>query len=382
MVSSVSVLGSTGSIGRQTLRVAEHAGIRVSALSANRSTGLLEEQARRFRPKLVAVYDEAAARDFRMAVADTEIRVVSGIEGLIEAAAGDHSDCVVTAVSGAIGLRPTLAAIGQKKRIALANKETLVCAGEIVMRRAGEEGAEIIPVDSEHSAVFQCLTGRQKGELRRILLTGSGGPFRGMQRAALENVTPEQAVKHPRWNMGAKISVDSATMMNKGLEFIEAMHLFSVTPEQIQVVIHPQSVIHSMVELIDGTVIAQMGVQDMGLPIQLALTWPERCPSLFDTLDFYQLMELTFEAPDYENMPCLALAMEMAKAGGTGPCVMSAANETAVHRFLRGELGYNRIYDAAEAAVEKIGIVKDPDLETILEADAAARRFVEEEFEK
>ena len=382
MVSSVSVLGSTGSIGRQTLRVAEHAGIRVSALSANRSTGLLEEQARRFRPKLVAVYDEAAARDFRMAVADTEIRVVSGIEGLIEAAAGDHSDCVVTAVSGAIGLRPTLAAIGQKKRIALANKETLVCAGEIVMRRAGEEGAEIIPVDSEHSAVFQCLTGRQKGELRRILLTGSGGPFRGMQRAALENVTPEQAVKHPRWNMGAKISVDSATMMNKGLEFIEAMHLFSVTPEQIQVVIHPQSVIHSMVELIDGTVIAQMGVQDMGLPIQLALTWPERCPSLFDTLDFYQLRELTFEAPDYENMPCLALAMEMAKAGGTGPCVMSAANETAVHRFLRGELGYNRIYDAAEAAVEKIGIVKDPDLETILEADAAARRFVEEEFEK
>ena len=382
MVSSVSVLGSTGSIGRQTLRVAEHAGIRVSALSANRSTGLLEEQARRFRPKLVAVYDEAAARDFRMAVADTEIRVVSGIEGLIEAAAGDRSDCVVTAVSGAIGLRPTLAAIGQKKRIALANKETLVCAGEIVMRRAGEEGAEIIPVDSEHSAVFQCLTGRQKGELRRILLTGSGGPFRGMQRAALENVTPEQAVKHPRWNMGAKISVDSATMMNKGLEFIEAMHLFSVTPEQIQVVIHPQSVIHSMVELIDGTVIAQMGVQDMGLPIQLALTWPERCPSLFDTLDFYQLRELTFEAPDYENMPCLALAMEMAKAGGTGPCVMSAANETAVHRFLRGELGYNRIYDAAEAAVEKIGIVKDPDLETILEADAAARRFVEEEFEK
>ena len=382
MVSSVSVLGSTGSIGRQTLRVAEHAGIRVSALSANRSTGLLEEQARRFRPKLVAVYDEAAARDFRMAVADTEIRVVSGIEGLIEAAAGDHSDCVVTAVSGAIGLRPTLAAIGQKKRIALANKETLVCAGEIVMRRAGEEGAEIIPVDSEHSAVFQCLTGRQKGELRRILLTGSGGPFRGMQRAALENVTPEQAVKHPRWNMGAKISVDSATMMNKGLEFIEAMHLFSVTPEQIQVVIHPQSVIHSMVELIDGTVIAQMGVQDMGLPIQLALTWPERCPSLFDTLDFYQLRELTFEAPDYENMPCLALAMEMAKAGGTGPCVMSAANETAVHRFLRGELGYNRIYDAAEAAVEKIGIVKNPDLETILEADAAARRFVEEEFEK
>ena len=380
MVSSVSVLGSTGSIGRQTLYVAEHTGIPVTALSANRSTALLEEQARRFRPKLVAVYDEAAARDFRTAVADTEIRVVSGINGLIEAAAGDHCDCVVTAVSGAIGLRPTLAAIEQKKRIALANKETLVCAGEIVMRRAKETGAEIVPVDSEHSAVFQCLAGRRREELRRILLTGSGGPFRGMKRSALESITPAQAVKHPKWNMGAKISVYSATMMNKGLEFIEAMHLFSVTPEQIQVVIHPQSVVHSMVELIDGTVIAQLGVQDMGLPIQLALTWPERCPSPFDTLDFYQLHELTFEAPDYENMPCLALAVDMAKAGGSGPCVMSAANETAVHMFLRGELGFNRIYDAAARAVEKIGITEDPDLETILEADAAARRFVEEEF--
>ena len=380
MVSSVSVLGSTGSIGRQTLYVAEHTGIPVTALSANRSTALLEEQARRFRPKLVAVYDEAAARDFRTAVADTEIRVVSGINGLIEAAAGDHCDCVVTAVSGAIGLRPTLAAIEQKKRIALANKETLVCAGEIVMRRAKETGAEIVPVDSEHSAVFQCLAGHRREELRRILLTGSGGPFRGMKRSALESITPAQAVKHPKWNMGAKISVDSATMMNKGLEFIEAMHLFSVTPEQIQVVIHPQSVVHSMVELIDGTVIAQLGVQDMGLPIQLALTWPERCPSPFDTLDFYQLHELTFEAPDYENMPCLALAVDMAKAGGSGPCVMSAANETAVHMFLRGELGFNRIYDAAARAVEKIGITEDPDLETILEADAAARRFVEEEF--
>ena len=380
MISAVSVLGSTGSIGRQTLHVAEHTEIPVTALSANRSTALLEEQARRFRPKLVAVYDEAAARDFRTAVADTGIRVVSGIDGLIEAASGDHCDCVVTAVSGAIGLRPTLAAIEQKKRIALANKETLVCAGEIVMRRAKETGAEIVPVDSEHSAVFQCLTGRRKEELRRILLTGSGGPFRGMKRSELENITPAQAVRHPKWNMGAKISVDSATMMNKGLEFIEAMHLFSVTPEQIQVVIHPQSVVHSMVELIDGTVIAQMGVQDMGLPIQLALTWPERCSSPFDTLDFYQLHELTFEAPDYGNMPCLALALEMAKTGGSGPCVMSAANEAAVHLFLRGELGYNRIYDAAAGAVEKIGVTKDPDLETILEADAAARSFVEEEF--
>ncbi|MBR0351601.1 MAG: 1-deoxy-D-xylulose-5-phosphate reductoisomerase [Oscillospiraceae bacterium] len=381
MVKSVSILGSTGSIGRQTVAVAEDRNIRVTALSANRSTSLLEEQARKLRPELVAVYDEAAAKDFRIAVADTGIRVVSGMEGLLEAAAGPHCDCVVTAVSGAIGLRPTLAAIKEKKRIALANKETLVCAGDIVMKSAAETGAEIVPVDSEHSAVFQCLAGRDRRELRRILLTGSGGPFRGMKRAELEDVTPEQAVRHPKWNMGAKISVDSATMMNKGLEFIEAMHLFSVKPEDIQVVIHPQSVIHSMVELIDGTVIAQLGVQDMGLPIQLALTWPERCPSMFEHLDFCRLRELTFEAPDLANTPCLALAMDMAEAGGTGPCVMSAANETAVHRFLDHRLGFNRIYDCAAAAVEKLGIVQDPDLDTILEADAAARRFAKE-YEK
>ncbi len=381
MVKSVSILGSTGSIGRQTVAVAEDRNITVTALSANRSTSLLEEQARRLRPELVAVYDESAAKEFRIAVADTGVRVVSGMEGLLEAAAGPHCDCVVTAVSGAIGLRPTLAAIKEKKRIALANKETLVCAGDIVMKQAAETGAEIVPVDSEHSAVFQCLTGRERGELRRILLTGSGGPFRGRKRQELEDVTPEQAVRHPKWNMGAKISVDSATMMNKGLEFIEAMHLFSVKPEEIQVVIHPQSVIHSMVELIDGTVIAQLGVQDMGLPIQLALTWPDRCPSMFEHLDFFRLREMTFEAPDLENTPCLALAMDMAKAGGTGPCVMSAANETAVHRFLDHRLSFNRIYDCAAAAVEKLGIVKDPDLDTILEADAAARRFARE-YEK
>ena len=381
MVKSVSILGSTGSIGRQTVAVAEDRNIKVTALSANRSTSLLEEQARRLRPELVAVYDESAAKEFRIAVADTGVRVVSGMEGLLEAAAGPHCDCVVTAVSGAIGLRPTLAAIKEKKRIALANKETLGCAGDIVMKQAAETGAEIVPVDSEHSAVFQCLMGRERGELWRILLTGSGGPFRGRKRQELEDVTPEQAVRHPKWNMGAKISVDSATMMNKGLEFIEAMHLFSVKPEEIQVVIHPQSVIHSMVELIDGTVIAQLGVQDMGLPIQLALTWPDRCPSMFEHLDFFRLRELTFEAPDLENTPCLALAMNMAKAGGTGPCVMSAANETAVHRFLDHRLSFNRIYDCAAAAVEKLGIVKDPDLDTILEADAAARRFARE-YEK
>ena len=382
MVQSISILGCTGSIGRQTVAVAEHLSLPVVALTANRKIDLLEQQARRLRPKFVAVYDEDAARQFKIAVADTAIRVGSGLEGLIEAATLEESDCVVTAVSGAVGLKPTLAAIDAGKRIALANKETLVCAGDIVMRRAAEKQVEIVPVDSEHSAIFQCLMGREKGELRKILLTGSGGPFRGKVRGELEDVTPEQAVRHPNWSMGAKISVDSATMMNKGLEFIEAMHLFSVTPDEIEVVIHPQSVIHSMVELVDGTVIAQLGVPDMGLPIQLALTYPRRCPSLFERLDFTKLRDLSFEAPDLINMPCLRLAMEAARTGGTAPCVMSAANEEAVHLFLKHRLGYNRIYDAAAGAIEHVGVAQNPDLETILSADAAARAYVMEQFAK
>ena len=380
MVRSVSILGSTGSIGRQSVDVAEHMGMPVAALAASRSVKLLEEQARRRKPKFVAVYDESAAKEFRIAVADTDIRVGSGIEGLIEAATLNEIDCVVTAVSGAIGLRPTLAAIDAKKRIALANKETLVCAGEIVMKRAADRGAEIVPVDSEHSAIFQCLMGRGKGEMKKLLLTGSGGPFRGMARAELENVTPEQAVKHPNWNMGAKISVDSATMMNKGLEFIEAMHLFAVSPDDIQVVIHPQSVIHSMVELVDGTVIAQLGAQDMRLPIQLALSYPERVDAVNDRLDFYNLADLSFYAPDLVNTPCLALAMDAARTGGTAGCVMSAANEEAVRLFLNHKLGYNRIYDCAAEAIATVGVVHGADLDAIIEADAAARRFVKEKY--
>ena len=380
MVKAISILGCTGSIGRQTAAVAEHTGIRVAALTANRKIDLLEEQARRFRPELVAVYDEAAARQFKLAVADTAIRVVSGMEGLIEAATLESIDCVVTAVSGSVGLRPTLAAIDAGKRIALANKETLVCAGDMVMARAAEKGAEIVPVDSEHSAIFQCLMGRGEGELRKILLTGSGGPFRGRKRESLEDISPAQAVAHPNWSMGAKISVDSSTLMNKGLEFVEAMHLFQVTPDEIQVVIHPQSVIHSMVELVDGTVIAQLGVPDMGLPIQLALTYPERRPSLFEQLDFWKLRDLSFEEPDLVNFPCLRLAMDCARRGGTAPCVMSAANEVAVHKFLRGELGYNHIYDAAAGAVEAIGWTKADSLETILACDEAARAYVREHF--
>ena len=382
MSKTISILGSTGSIGRQALDVAEQMGLRVAALTAHSSVERMEEQVRQFQPRLAVLTDEAAAKDLAVRLADTETCVLGGFDALMEAATVPEADTVVTAVVGMVGLKPTLAAIGEKKRIALANKETLVCAGDIVMARAEEKGAEIVPVDSEHSAIFQCLMGRKKGELRKILLTGSGGPFRGKVRRELENVTPEQAVKHPNWSMGAKISVDSATMMNKGLEFIEAMHLFSVTPDDIQVVIHPQSVIHSMVELIDGTVIAQMGVPDMGLPIQLALTYPERQESMFERLDFTRLKDLSFEAPDFEKTPCLKLAMDAARTGGTAPCVMSAANEVAVGLFLRHELGYNRIYDAAAGAIEAVGVVQNPDLDTILEADAAARAYVLEQVKK
>lgn len=380
MIKAVSILGSTGSIGRQSINAACHLGVPVVALTANRKIDLVEQQARQLKPKFVAIYDEKAANDLKIKLADTDIRVGSGMEGLIEAATLNEADCVVTAVSGSVGLRPTLVAIKAKKRIALANKETLVCAGEIVMPAAAREGAEIVPVDSEHSAIFQCLMGRKKGELKKILLTGSGGPFRGKSRTELENVTPEQAVKHPNWSMGAKISVDSATMMNKGLEFIEAMHLFGVTPDDIQVVVHPQSIIHSMVELVDGTVIAQLGVPDMGLPIQLAMTYPDRVDSPFDRLDFYAMKDMTFEAPDYDKTPCLKLAMDCARIGGTAPCIMSAANEVAVAMFLNHRLGYNQIYDCALQAVQSIEIVQQPDLEAVLAADEQARVFVKEHF--
>lgn len=380
MVKSISILGCTGSIGRQTIAVAEHIGMPVAALTANRKIDMLEEQARRLHPKFVAVYDETAAKQFKIAVADTDIRVGSGMDGLIEAACMVGTDCVVTAVSGSVGLRPTLAAIDAKKRIALANKETLVCAGDIVMARAKEKGAEIVPVDSEHSAIFQCLMGRKKGELKKILLTGSGGPFRGKARSELEDVTPEQAVKHPNWSMGAKISVDSATMMNKGLEFIEAMHLFSVTPDDIQVVIHPQSVIHSMVELVDGTVIAQLGVPDMGLPIQYALTYPERRESAAKPMDFAALGSMHFEDPDLEKLPCLRLAMECARARGTAPCAMSAANEIAVGAFLGHRIGYNDIYRLVASAVERAEFIAQPTLEEILASDAEARELVRREI--
>ena len=378
MVSSLSVLGSTGSVGTQTLDVAARLGIPVRAISGNKNGKLLAEQARRFHPEFVCAYDEAAAGTLKTILADTDIRVGSGMNALVDCAAG-YGDCVVTAVSGSVGLTPTLAAIDEKKRIALANKETLVCAGSLVMARAREKGAEIVPVDSEHSAIFQCLEAQgERRALRKILLTGSGGPFRGKKRAELENVTPAQAVAHPNWNMGAKISVDSATLMNKGLEFIEAMHLFGVTPDDIQVLIHPESVIHSMVEFADGCVLAQLGIPDMRLPIQYALSYPAREAAPAPGPDFTQIGSLTFFDPDLANTPCLALAMDCARRGGTAPAVLSAANEEAVALFLHEKLGFNQIYDTVAAAVAALARDGAVTLEGLREADAAARRHVKE----
>ena len=380
---NISILGSTGSIGRQTCAVAEHLGIKVCALAARRDIKLLEAQARKFSPRLVAVFEEKAAAELALALADTDIEVVSGEAGLIAAATMQECDCVVTAVSGSIGLRPTLAAIDERKRIALANKETLVCAGEIVMARAAEMGAEIIPVDSEHSAIFQSMGGMaRKSELRRILLTGSGGPFRGMSREETYRKTPAQAVSHPNWSMGAKISVDSATMMNKGLEFIEAMHLFAVKPEDITVLVHPQSIIHSAVEMVDGSVIAQLAVPDMGLPIQYALTYPERCASQSKPLDLFAAADMHFEQPDLEKTPCLRLAMDCAKRGGTAPCIMSAANEEAVGLFLAEKIPFGAIYECVAEALDSIDIIDKPSLEEIISADAAAREAVRRIYSK
>ncbi len=378
MIGSTVILGSTGSIGRQSVEVCKRLGIRAAALTTNRNIGLLMEQIEALRPDYVSAFDAEANERLRAELQGTDITVgPPGEAGLIEAATWESADCVVTAVSGAVGLRPTLAAIDERKRIALANKETLVCAGTVVMRRAREKGAEIVPVDSEHSAIFQCLSGR-RGELQKILLTGSGGPFRGWSREQTESVTPEMAVKHPNWSMGAKISVDSATMMNKGLEFIEAMHLFSARPEDIEVLIHPESVVHSAVELVDGTVIAQLGVPDMALPIQYALTWPERCASASERLDLTSMSGLHFLKPELEKLPCLALAMDCARRGGTAPAVLSAANEAAVALFLARRLGYNEIYDCVAAALGSIDFIAEPSLEDILAADAAARAFVRE----
>ena len=377
MSKGLSILGSTGSIGTQTLDVAAQCGFRVAAITANRSVDRLEAQARRFRPELVVACDPAAAAELKVRLSDTGIRVASGMEGLLEAAVLPAADTVVTAVVGMIGLRPTLAAIEARKRIALANKETLVCAGELVMERARQTGAEIVPVDSEHSAIFQCLQGSAShGEVKRLILTASGGPFFGRTREQLRHVTRTDALKHPNWSMGAKITVDSATLMNKGLEFIEAMRLYRMPPEKIQIVVHRQSIIHSMVEYCDNAILAQLGTADMRLPIQYALTWPERTPAAATELDLFSCPSLTFERPDPDAFRCLALAMECARKPGTACAILNGANEAAVELFLQDKIGFLDIADLVEYALQSVPAQQTAALEDVLEADRAAREAV------
>ena len=370
----ISLLGSTGSIGRQSLEVIAACGMKAAALTANRDSRRLEEQCRAFRPELAVLMDPAAAADLRVRLADTSVRVAQGMEGLLEAACLEGTDTVITAVVGMIGLRPTLAAIRAGKRIALANKETLVCAGELVMDEAERWGAEIVPVDSEHSALFQCLQGnRDRGQVRRLILTASGGPFWGMNKQAIFLATKEQALRHPNWSMGAKITIDSATLMNKGLEFIEAMRLYRMPPEKISIVIHRESIIHSLVEYCDHAVLAQLGAPDMRLPIQYALTWPERTQAVASPLDLLSCPPLTFHAPDYEAFPCLGLALEAARTGGTATAVLNGANEAAVGLFLADKISFGAIAQRVERAMGQVPVVQDPNLEEILAADKAAR---------
>ena len=373
----ISLLGSTGSIGRQALEVIAAEDMAVAALTANRDVDRLEEQCRRFRPALAVMMDPAAASELRVRLADTPIRVAAGMDGLLEAAVLPQAGTVLTAVVGIVGLRPTLAAVEAGKRIALANKEALVCGGELVMDGAARSGAEIVPVDSEHSALFQCLQGcRDRGEVRRLILTASGGPFWGWRAEQLAHVTVEQALAHPNWSMGAKISVDSATMMNKGLEFIEAMRLYRMPPEKISIVIHRESIIHSLVEYSDHAILAQLGAPDMRLPIQYALTWPRRSEGVAKPLDLLTCPPLTFHAPDCEAFPCLRLALEAARTGGTATAVLNGANEAAVGQFLAGKLSFAGIAQKVEEALAAIPAVQSPGLEEILAADEAARALV------
>lgn len=376
MSKRISILGSTGSIGRQSLDVIAACGMEVAALTANSSVKLLEEQARKFKPELAVLMDEKSAADLRVRLADTNVRVLGGMDGLMQAAAIQSADTVITAVVGMVGLRPTLAAVREGKRIALANKETLVCAGQLVLEEAKDYGAEILPVDSEHSALFQCLEGnRDRGEIKRLILTCSGGPFYGRKREELQGMTREDALKHPNWSMGAKITIDSATLMNKGLEFIEAMHLYQMPPEKISVVVHRESIIHSLVEYCDNAMIAQMGVPDMCLPIQYALTYPKRVASVATTpYDIWNSGSLTFGAPDMETFRCLGLALEAAKTGGTAGAILNGANEAAVAQFLDGKIGFLQIAEKVEQAMQRVPVIQNPSLAEILQADEAARQ--------
>ena len=378
MVKCVSILGSTGSIGRQSLDVIENLKeIQVAALTAGTNVQLMAQQCRQFHPQLAVMATREAAQELQAALTGEKTQVAWGEDGLIAAATIPEADCVITAVVGMVGLKPTLAAIRAGKRIGLANKETLVCAGELVMAEAEECGAEIVPVDSEHSAIFQCLMGcTDRREVKKILLTCSGGPFFDMDAADLKYVTKADALRHPNWKMGPKITVDCATLMNKGLEVIEAMRLYRVPLEQVEVLVHRQSIVHSLVEFTDGAVMAQLGAPDMRLPIQLALTYPQRMESPAPKLDLTQCAALTFCHPDLEKFPCLALAMQCAKRGGTACPAMNGANEEAVALFLADKIGFYDIYRLVAQAVEQVPFLQNPTLEEILETDHLARQAV------
>ena len=373
MTKTITILGSTGSIGRQTLSVADELGLRVAALTAERNVELLEAQCRQYRPELAVLTDEAAAEELKVRLADMNIRVLAGAEALCEAAALPEADTVVVAVCGFAALRPTLTAIHEKKRIALANKETMVCAGQIMQAAARESGAEIIPVDSEHSAIFQCLMGcRDRAEVKRLILTCSGGPFFGKTREELVCMTKSDALRHPNWKMGAKITVDCATLMNKGLEIIEAMRLYDLPLSKVTAVIHRQSVVHSLVEFVDGAVLAQLGVPDMRIPIGLAMTYPNRAHNPAPALDLLTCGPLTFDAIDETAFPCFVLAKQAAQLGGTACTALNAANEEAVGLFLQDKIGFYDIADAVEAAL-RLPVVQEPSLADIFEADRLAR---------
>ncbi len=374
----IGILGSTGSIGTQTLEVARQNGdIQIQGLAAGSNIELLEKQVREFQPEMVSVMDAAKAKDLAVRIQDTRTKVASGMNGMLELTALEDMELVVTAVVGMIGIRPTIEAIRAGKDIALANKETLVTAGHLIMPLAQKSGVSILPVDSEHSAIFQCLHGETPHTFRRLLLTASGGPFRGYSREKLEKVTLEDTLKHPNWVMGQKITVDSATLVNKGLEVMEACWLFQAELDQVEVIVQPQSVIHSMVEFEDGAVMAQLGTPDMKLPIQYALSYPERRFLPGERLNFAALGTLTFETPDLDTFSGLSMAIEAARAGGSMPTVFNAANEQAVHKFLHREIRFLDIYDCIRSAMDRHQVIADPSLETILEIETDTNQWLE-----
>ena len=374
----IAILGSTGSIGTQTLEVARNNGdLEIVSLAAGSNIKKLEEQIREFRPKTAAVWSEEKAKELRAAVRDLDVRVVSGMDGLIEVCTAPEAEIVVTAIVGMIGIVPTIAAMKAGKDIALANKETLVTAGHIIIPLAKETGVKILPVDSEHSAIFQCLNGEDRGALHKILLTASGGPFRGKKREELQGIQVEDALKHPNWAMGRKITIDSSTLVNKGLEMMEARWLFGVEPKDIQIVVQPKSIIHSMVEFVDGAVIAQLGTPDMKLPIQYALYYPERRYLPGERLDFGTLTQITFEKPDMETFTGLKLAFDAAAAGGSMPTVYNAANEKAVALFLDRKIGWLSIPEIIGASMEAHQVIPNPSVEEILETEQAVYEFIE-----